>query len=35
MGKALTAAKEKESEASREINKLTIEVADLKRQLNG
>jgi hypothetical protein len=35
MGKALTAAKEKESEASRQINKLTIEVADLKRQLNG
>ncbi|MDE0820385.1 MAG: hypothetical protein OSA95_04655 [Opitutales bacterium] len=35
MGKALTVAKEKESEASRGINKLTIEVADLKRQLNG
>jgi hypothetical protein len=35
MGKALTAAKEKEGEASRQINKLTIEVADLKRQLNG
>ncbi len=35
MGKALTVAKEKESEASRQINKLTIEVADLKRQLNG
>lgn len=35
MGKALEDAREKEGKASREINTLTIEVADLKRQLNG
>ena len=35
MGRALSTAKEAEAKASQQINKLTIEIADLKRQLNG
>jgi len=35
MGRALASAKETESKAAQQINKLTIEIADLKRKLNG